>query len=214
MARDTFTNQSGMSYLEQSLSGDEDPGLQMQKTYMTSPSQNYNVPPGIRNLQQWGSLVIPSGKNQGKSFSQVFEMDKNYVYQIRNRRAVSSWLRSFQNYMIAREKYEMKNQAPVPPVTANYVTSTALPKGKALPKAAPKLEKTEDWQVISDVEIMKKEKNKRPNEPSTMANSSMMPTDPNPERVRMLQTQIAVLQRELARETQVPTDEGEEPPLN
>lgn len=214
MARDTFTNQNGMSYLEQNLSGDEDPGLQMQKTYMTSPSQDYNVPPGIRNLRQWGSLVIPSGKNQGKSFSQVFEMDKSYVYQIRNRRAVSSWLRSFQNFVIAREKYEMKNQTPVPPVTAQYVTSTALPRRAALPKAAPKMEKPEDWQVIPEVEIVKKEKNKRPNEPSKNASSSMMPTDPNPERVRLLQTQIAVLQRELARETQVPADEGEEPPLN
>ena len=83
-----------------------------------------------------------------------------------------------------------------------------------MPKAAPKTEKIGDWQVIPDVETHKKENGKRSSESMKTASCSLMPTEPNPERVRMPQTQIAVLQRELARETQVPSDGEENPPLN
>ena len=224
MARETMMNQNAQAYLEMTLSGDEDPGLQTNQMYQNSPGQSYNVPPGIQNLQQWGELKAPSGKHQGKSFNQIYGEDRAYLNQIRHRRAVSAWLRSLQNYLYAREKYETKYQIPVPPMVSHYVTPPNQPKGKAQPKgaAAPmmapkmtsKVGQTEDWQLISGKETPKKETVKRSSESIQSTSSALMPTEPNPERVRALQTQIAVLQRELARETQVPSEEVENPPLN
>ena len=77
------------SYLVQDLSGDEDPGLQSNQTYMDAPGHQYQVPPGIKNLQQWGEIEVPSGKQQGQTFSEVYDNHPCYIFQIRNRKAVS-----------------------------------------------------------------------------------------------------------------------------
>ena len=83
------------TFLHKELSGDEDQGLAMDKSYMNAPDNQYKIPPGVRTLDQWGQQVFPSGKNQGKSFYQVYKEDSGYLGQVKNRKAVSPWMRSF-----------------------------------------------------------------------------------------------------------------------
>ena len=61
------------------------------------PERNYKVPQGVKTLAQWGQTMIPSSKKVGKTFQQVFEEHDGYLVQIRNRKAISPWLRNLQN---------------------------------------------------------------------------------------------------------------------
>lgn len=199
------------SYLTMELSGDEDPDLQSNKMYLDAPSLQYKTPPGVKNLQQWGETVIPSGKQRGRTFQDVVENDPCYVFQIRHRKAVSPWLRSLQNYLIAREKYQLRHQVPIPPKVQGDVNR---PKPTPLPKASATKEKSnKEWEVITQMTSTsstpaKAATNKRAPEAMEYQDKINMPVEPDAERVQQIRTQIALLQRELARETLVPDEEA------
>ena len=198
------------SYLVQDLSGDEDPGLQSNRTYMDAPSRQYKVPPGIRNLQQWGETMIPSGIQQGQTFSEVYDNHPCYIFQIRNRKAVSPWLRNLQNYVIARQKYEALNQTPILPTSAGSGQPSKSPTTSR--PSAPHVKTEAEWEMITKAgstssNTKKSQAPKRTTSETEKSGKAKMTVEPNAERVWQIQTQIALLQRELARETQIPEEE-------
>eukprot|EP00435_Cladocopium_sp_Y103_P031002 s399_g7.t2 len=193
------------NYLETELSGEEDPGLQSNQTYMNAPEQTYKVPPGVKTLSQWGQQVIPSGKKAGMTFTQVFDQDDGYCMQVKSRKAVAPWLRSFQNYLTARWKHRMLHQFPVKP----QVNPT--PKSSRTPTSQEKITKgykitDQEWETV---ETPKASPLKRGTSEMNQgaSSSSAMKTEPNIDKVEKIRAQIAILQRELARETQVPADD-------
>ena len=94
------------------------------------------------------------------------------------------------------------------------VSQNSQPKSKAQPTAVPMasasrsqqtLTKDEDWEKVTIDKTG--QKNKRDIHEVKERTSTNMATEPNQERVEKIQMQIAILQRELARETQVPEDQ-------
>ena len=198
------------SYLVQDLSGDEDPGLQSNQTYMDAPGLQYQVPPGIKNLQQWGEIKVPSGKQQGQTFSEVYDNHPCYIFQIRNRKAVSPWLRSLQNYVIARQKYQMKHPGQTPLTQVGYPSTSQTSTPKRSMGAKGKEE--QEWEVIAKTAAQssnakKPQSAKRSTTALASPDRAKMTVEPNAERVQQIKTQIALLERELARETQIPEEE-------
>jgi hypothetical protein len=200
------------AYLHVDLSGDEDPGLSQDQKYMSvPPEEEYKVPPGIKTLEQWGQQKFPSGKQQGKTSYQVFKEDDGYLMKVKNRKAVSPWMRSFQNYLRAMWKHRCRHQQ-IQNIdhTKDQKMAQALPKARTSRSMGAcsqgKIDETE-WEKIPTTEMTTSLKRspaqieKGENQPRSMQ------TEPNQNKIEMIQTQIAILQRELAIETQVPEDQ-------
>ena len=191
------------NYLEDELSGEEDASLTREPTY-SQRNAKYKIPPGIRTLSQWGQQVIPSGKQAGKTFEKVFMEDDGYLMQIRNRKAVSAWMLSLQNYRQAMIDHRHRAQLPeqikdmknhsqkVKEMTSGYQNK-------------PMGSRTDDWEQVDSVKTVHRSKREKAESSKEVPRKMMV--EPNQERVESLQTQIAILQRELAQETQVPEDQ-------
>ena len=183
-----MSSSQGSMYLAAELQVPEDQSLAFQ-AQMGSMSE-MTKPPGINNLLEWGQILAPSGKHPGKSFAQIYVEDPNYVFQMKNRKGVSPWVKSFQQYCRARIDAEhqerMKTmQMPIKP----------QPKGQS--RQTDSSAASEWIQVEShntqDKNTKKKPENKRPVEvPKTS-----MSVDQDTEKIQELQTKIAILQREL-----------------
>jgi hypothetical protein len=193
------------SYLYAELSGEEDPELAMSKTHMDTPDEKYKIPPGIRTLHQWGEQKFPSGKHQGKTFFQVFQEDDGYLMQVKNRKAVSTWMRSFQNYIRAMWLQRSRQPQMSKPENVNLTMGNQMKnqsKGVLLPsQSSQNQSKDNEWEKVSSLKRQSAEKEQDKQQTITMH------TEVNREKVEKLQTQIAILQRELAIETQVPEDQ-------
>ena len=193
------------SYLHAELSGEEDPGLTMPKTHMDAPDEKYKIPPGIKTLHQWGEQKFPSGKHQGKTFFQVFQEDDGYLMQVKNRKAVSTWMRSFQNYIRAMWLQRSRQQRMSKPESINLTMGYQVKNpSRGVPSSSQSSQnhdKDSEWEKVSSLKRQSAEK--EPNKHQ----STIMHTEANREKVEKLQTQIAILQRELAIETQVPEDQ-------
>eukprot|EP00435_Cladocopium_sp_Y103_P067773 s25_g30.t1 len=149
-----------------------------------------------------------------------------YTMQVKNRRAVAAWLRNFQMYSRARihydNQYVQKMASMGQTVSWNDVQRASLtPSSTEMPKATPvpvsktvSPVKSEGWIKVDETPTKPSrsegESLKRMAPKSAPSQSSQsMTTEANPQRVQQLQTQIAILQRELAKETQVPGDSKE-----
>jgi hypothetical protein len=194
------------TYLDAELSGEEDPGLMDTQMYMQAPEISYKVPPGVKTLAQWGQLVIPSGKKAGKTFQQVFEEDDGYLMQIKNRKAVSPWLRSFQNYLNAMWKHRSRQQIPEVPTIRQTQAMPKIKKPEPRQGTPSNNAIEQEWEKISMTRTSNQKRSPQKMSPEA-ASSNMMNTEKNGEKVEKLRTQIAILQRELAIETQIPEDQ-------
>ena len=202
-----MSTRADLKYLQDELSGEEDASLTIEETYSQRQGK-YKVPPKIRTLSEWGQQVIPSGKQAGKTFEKVFMEDDGYLMQIKNRKASSAWMLNFQNYLKAMWDHRHRHQLPEP------VTRSSQPKDKTQPIAvamasASKIRSTSTVEEGGEKVGVNKtgQKNKRENSEVKEGTSTRMTMEPNQERVEKIQMQIAILQRELARETQVPEDQ-------
>lgn len=191
-------------FYEYRLTMEEDPGLRTNQHYANAVNTVINRPPGVTSLREWGEMRIPSGKYQGKTYEEAAQ-DYGYVNQIWNRRAVSGWLRSLQMYFRARRQAEAdweKRQQPV-----------IQPKAKALSSAPPMSTPIDEapWVKVnmsprastSQMTPPSSEKSKKRQPESSQTKPASMTVEADPDRIQQLQTQIAVLQRELARATAI-----------
>ena len=89
--------ESSVPYLARMLTSPVDESLKDQKVFQDVPT-TLTRPPGVANLAEWGTMIIPSGKHQSKTYATVCEKERSYVNQVWNRKAVAPWLRSFQLY--------------------------------------------------------------------------------------------------------------------
>jgi hypothetical protein len=155
-------------------------------------------PPGVTTLEEWGKIHAPSGKHSGKTFQEIFDQDPNYVFQLRNRRGVSAWVRNFQMYARARNEIINRN--------LQVERQQQMP---IQPKATPGINK--EWTAVhcprtpAEVGTSKKGELKR----SASEEKSEMNIEKNQDKITDLQTKIAVLQRELARETERSSSSGQ-----
>lgn len=197
---------------EKQLSGDEDATLGRTDHRGTSGYQGktYKTPPGISNLREWGEERILSGKMAGKSFKKIFEEHPDYVNQMRNRAKLSPLFQSFQYYIHAREKYEVRYHQemmtqPQPMAKSTPEKKKGVAKGEV--KNRNQMTASGSWEVVTTSDNQEENKGSS----TTKRNSSKM-TEQTPasrpmatgdqHQVQQLQTQIAILQRELARATQ------------
>ena len=186
--------------VEDELSGEEDP------TLMSATRQaldyTYMIPPGMTSLKQWGQEKMSTGKHAGQSFDVLFEMDANYVnFILHHKRLTGVDMRSFQNYCMARRKKEAE--------------ASQMPVRKTKGKSSTESEWSHiDWETMEYMEAhqtqgpMTKTTEKSPASSKGTPHKRALPTakdekpmtiEPNPQHIQALQTQIAVLQRELAR---------------
>ena len=183
-----MSSSQGSTYLAAELQVPEDNSLafQAQMGYMSEMTK----PPGINNLLEWGQILAPSGKHPGKSFAQIYVEDPNYVFQMKNRKGVSPWVKSFQQYCRARIDAEHQERM-------KTMQMPIKPQQKAQSQQVPSSVENEWIQVghqqSSDKNTKKKTENKRPVEDPKTA----MSVDQDSEKIQELQTKIAILQREL-----------------
>eukprot|EP00435_Cladocopium_sp_Y103_P018028 s3531_g4.t1 len=220
-------------YLTRLLNAPEDTSLQISTNHGDMPKV-LTRPPGVATLEEWGAIKAHAGKHQGKSFAQIYVDDRQYVNQIWNRRAVSSWIRSFQLYCrhrreasVEHQQAETRRQGLQMPINPHMMpeVSELIKKGgapwltprsnaKAIQAKAMKDQqaalntKTESPKISTEwqhVEPIEGKTNKRG--PPASA-SSTMELQPDQDRVSQLQAQIAILQRDLQQELH-----GKVPPL-
>eukprot|EP00435_Cladocopium_sp_Y103_P031089 s3158_g7.t2 len=208
------------TYLDRVLTTPTDNSLLSHQTHGDLP-QALMRPPDINTLTDWGYLKAPSGKHATKTFAAIYELDQGYVNQMWNRRGVSSWVRSFQMYSRARRsaseearrrmRMEMPAvQTPVPPPRSPMVSQAALPGPSVMTKASmpphvmspsPKSSSStglEEWTKIPVETPIPNEVNK--GKRGLVTQEQSMSIQPDTEKVGKLQTQIAILQRELQKE--------------
>jgi hypothetical protein len=188
-----MTDHREKPYLSSELQLQEDQTLQFQSPYTTSGE--IMKPPGVQTLEEWGEVRAPSGKHPGKTFAEIYSLDQNYAFQLKHRRGVSAWVRSFQMYTKARLEVsnkilEKERQMPVRPAK----TSMARMSGN---------QETEDWISVpegsqSGASASSKPELKRRAEEE----QGQMTVEQDQHRVMELKTQIAILQRELELQTQ------------
>lgn len=220
-------------YLKQALTAPVDASLQSQQQHHEMPAV-LTRPPGVATLEEWGRTRVPSGKHPGKTFAEIYETDRAYMRQMWNRKAVSSWTRSFQLYCRHRRDKSIENQeretreqslqmpisphmtpevqeliaaggAPwfTPRTNAQHIAAKAKSKSTMVPpKSSPEFVEETGREKIN----MEEKNNKRGYPQSSMPT---MEIQPNEDRVRELNTQIAVLQRELQLEIQGRPSTGE-----
>ena len=188
-----MTDRREKPYLSSELQMPEDQTLQFQSPYTTSGE--IMKPPGVQTLEEWGEVRAPSGKHPGKTFAEIYSLDQNYAFQLKYRRGVSTWVRSFQMYTRARLEVsnkilEKERQMPVRPAK----TSVAKVSGT---------QETEDWISVpegsqSGASASSKLELKRRAEEE----QGQMTVEQDQHRVMEIKTQIAILQRELEWQTQ------------
>jgi hypothetical protein len=201
-----------------------DPKLSTSKQYPETAPAEIQRPPGVSTLRDWGQLKMSSGKHGGKTFEQA-HTDLCYVRQMWNRKEVSAWVRSFQMYCRARSQmtseYAFKMQEMGVEVdlvglqtqvtTANSSSHSAAPKPISKPKAVAQLSQSkasqEEWINIEEEVQTKSEPRRTTKRGSSKPKTTSMATEINATRVQELRTQIAILQRELAREEDIPEEE-------
>lgn len=213
-----MANLHGPSYLDRMLTTPTDGNLMGYQTHGDLP-QVLVRPPDINTLTDWGYLKAPSGKHVTKSFAAIYELDQGYVNQMWSRRGVSTWVRSFQMYCRARraasEEAKRRDrqgssstargppvtppQMPVPPMSST--ASTTVPQPISQNKSKEKISQSdlEGWTQLPVTTPVPSEnvKGKRVLD----VPKDKMETQPNNERIMQIQTQIAILQRELQKET-------------
>lgn len=185
---------------------DVDQYLWRSKTHGTVDEKDLCKPPGIKNLEGWGQVKAPSGKHQGKSFQHIYEEDKMYVNHLWNRSAVSSWVRSFQLY--CRHRRTASEEAWNRAKEANPGWEKwGQEQRPTTPRQMPVLPKTSSpsahsWTMVDPpkTEGYMKTENKRPKEAETEFEEDQMNVEKDPAKIQQLQTQIAILQRELSKE--------------
>lgn len=188
------------AYLRQMLQTPVDPSLQCPRTTPGS-DPTLSRPPGVQSLAEWGQQVIPSGKHAGKNFETMYEKDKMYVNQMVNRNGVSPWVKSFQQYCKTRraasherclQEYQERQAQ-----QAREQQMPVVPKSMAYPKSrvsSSKDEKDHGWEPV-DFPVnhgVKRSSPKKEPEP--------MDCHKDTDKIAQLQTQIAILSRELAKE--------------
>ena len=212
------------------LTVEVDPNLRGSHQFPESVPETLTRPPDIASLRQWGQLKIPSGKHAGKTFSEAHQ-DLGYRHQVWNRRAVSSWLRSFQMYcrMVQHMRPDETAMSSTQVIAEPVMTQSPQPNKAAKPitKVKETMNQTRPLTTVGEwIEVEKPNQvapsqgrvNKRG---STTASSNRMSTKADPEKIQKLRTQIAILERELANELQIPDDSSDEktqkwlrPPFN
>ncbi|CAL1166937.1 unnamed protein product [Cladocopium goreaui] len=203
-----------VNYLQKSLTSPVDPSLHGNATYQELP-QSLSRPPGVANLEEWGSVIAPSGKHHQKTYAVIYETDRKYVSQMWNRRAVAPWARSFQLYCrhrreasIEKQKEDTINQGLQMPISPHMTpevasliraggapwltprTNAQLIEQKKVRDAQKAKKEDKDWEHVEVTEV----KTSKRSLPST---ASTMETQPNETKVAQLQAQIATLQRDL-----------------
>ncbi|CAL1155944.1 unnamed protein product, partial [Cladocopium goreaui] len=209
---------------DQQLTFRIDPKLSTTAQYPESAPAEIQRPPGISTLREWGQLKVPSGKFGGKTFEQAHS-DLCYVRQMWNRKAVSAWVRSFQMYCRARSQatheyaYKMQEQGiEVDLVKHLSQVSTganssfnAEPKPISKPKTpigvTQEKDKAGEWIKIEEEMKSTNEHSRAPKRVNSKPKASAMAVEPNHHRVQEIRTQIAILERELAKEVQIPEEE-------
>eukprot|EP00435_Cladocopium_sp_Y103_P071089 s617_g36.t1 len=211
-----------ISYLTRPLSSPVDPSLQSKQEHHDM-QELWTRPPGISTLEEWGQLKAQSGKQQGRTFEDIYQNERSYTKQLWNRKAVTSWIRSFQLFCRHRREASVENQQreaqeqglqmPINPHMMPEVKDLILKGGapwwsprtnaraiqaKAKAMGSDSKSSSQTDQEWHHVEIEEKgHKRGLSNE-----KNNTMETQPNADRVNQLQAQIAVLQRDLHREMQ------------
>jgi hypothetical protein len=185
-----MASQSQSSYLTAELTLPEEETLGFSATH--GNIGEINKPPGIHTLEEWGQIRAPSGKYPGSTFAEIFQKDQVYVQHMWNRRGVSSWVRSFQMYCRAVRKLE-----PSPDHHRGYQAPVAP---KSMSRSKPPTTVTGEWTKIEKTGEAMKTTSKGENKRSMQEPKNEMLTETNPERVEVLRTQIAIMQRELEKE--------------
>jgi len=209
---------------DQQLTFRIDPKLSTTAQYPESAPAEIQRPPGISTLREWGQLKVPSGKFGGKTFEQAHS-DLCYVRQMWNRKAVSAWVRSFQMYCRARSQatheyaYKMQEQGIEVDLVkhlsqvSNGANSSfnAEPKPISKPKTpigvTQEKDKAGEWIKIEEEMKSTNEHSRAPKRVNSKPKASAMAVEPNHHRVQEIRTQIAILERELAKEVQIPEEE-------
>lgn len=197
-----------MDRMDQPLNVAEDERLAVAEKGRSGAGTEIKRPPGILTLREWGKLILPSGKHAGKTYLEGYQ-DKGYVHQLRNRNAVSTWVVSFQMFCMAMEEKRIQEvrdqQAAMDAQVKNQEKVKSYPKPSQGPVAKTKKPPTTTDHGWEKVEMTSGTSGKRGATDSSTTESDQekkMSMEPNPHRVQQLNEQIAMLQRELARETQ------------
>ena len=196
-------------YQLEALSGDEDDGL-VQESHQPH-TYTYKVPT-VETFQ--------SGTHRSKTFQEVYDQDSGYTqFILHNTRLTSRDMLSFQNFVKARKKMlarEMLQRPILPKATAHRhsaMSSGSLPT-KKIKHPGQATSSEAEW---SHVEIettlpmpkTSSEALKRGYMQATPIQSNEV--DGGSTKVQELQTQIAILQRELAQHSPPQTDQPEVP---
>ena len=212
------------SYLDRQLTTPVDASLQTIRMHSELPVAQVR-PPQVNSLTDWGSMVIPSGKHVNKTFSEVYEEAPSYVNQMWNRHGVSTWVRSFQLYCrerrsasqeARRRKVQEEIQTAYPAASGAQGQLPVMPKSKApqpisqvRPKSKSEPNVSEGWiQIPIDTPVPEQTASGKR---GLATSSNNMETQVDPDKVSQLQTQIAILQRELQKELQGSPDSDSVP---
>lgn len=156
-------------------------------------------PAGVNSLREWGQMVFPDGAHKNETFLHVVKTNPKYASYIKNHpKLTSDWAKSFKEFVRAWEqmKQPMGQQA-IPMV-----------KAKSKNKTPSELE-AEEWEanmVEGIQEVLTPRvtvEKKTPKRGLTSSSTSVehMQTEIDPDQVNQLQTQIAILQRQLDQAT-------------
>lgn len=205
------------SYLDRQLTTPVDGSLQGNQQHDEFPPV-LTHPPGINTLTDWGRTKAPSGKHATRTFADLYENERGYVNQLWSRRAVSTWVRSFQLYCRERRASSQEHRRLHPevettgtPRSVTVLPSTMAPVAKAQAsqpmamvqkKGYPSADRQtvdEGWiNIPVQTAIPAESKNHKRSVPQT---EKAMERNPDVEKVAQLRAQIAILQRELDKET-------------
>ena len=187
-------------YLDEALSGDENPSLAASSEGML---QVYHRPPGIHTLSQWGLLKMNTGKHKGKTFDQIFSVDPAYAQRLQNRRdLVATDLLSFQNYTKARVKKEHEAEGRMSVCPFMQDVEWKPNSQRPIPPRGSKMPNRDEWEMIQhQIGYQGKGESSKAvkrtwKEPSQ---AQAMDQEVDSQRIQQLQTQVTILQRELAR---------------
>ena len=209
-----------LSYLDRPLDIKVDQSLTMPQKESETQTDVFLRPPEVNTLREWGQMILPDGKHKGKTFEEAYT-DQNYVFQLRNRRATSTWVRNFQMYGKTRVHHDHTHSQEMfdkgIPVTSEMLSQivTKAENMIPIPKALPKAERkgtpsvaSEEWVKVKGKQVPKVDLLKRPVSEVTRSEApqSSMMMEPNAAKVQQIQTQIALLQRDLAKEIQIPSE--------
>ena len=197
-------------YLDEALTVEVDPNLRGSHQFPESVPATLTRPPDITLLRQWGQLKIPSGKHAGKTFSEAHQ-DLGYRHQEWNRRAVASWLRSFQMYrrMVQHMMPDETAMSSTQVITEPMMNQAPQPKRR--PSPSPRSPTTMvEWVEVEKSNQVAPSQGRVNKRGSNTASSTRMSTEADPEKIQKLRTQIAILERELANELQIPDDSSDE----